>query len=139
MAMTVDEARAYVAQNHRGALTTQMANGRPQLSLVVYAVEPTTGQIQMSVTKPRVKTKNVRRDSRVSLLVLGENFYQYVVAEGRASLIEDNPVPALRRVYEAVQGKPHPDWAEFDAVMVRDERVVLCIDVDRYYPVAPAG
>lgn len=128
------EARDYVARNHRGVLTTQMRDGRPQLSLVVYAVDD-DGIIKMSVTRPRAKTRNARRDPRVSLLVLGDNFYQYVVAEGNARIIDDDPIPTLRRIYEKVQGKPHPNWQEFDEAMVRDERCVLCVDVERYYPV----
>lgn len=131
--MNEAEARDYIAQNHRGVLTTQMRNGRPQLSAVAYALDH-DGLIKISVTEDRAKTKNVRRDPRVSLLVLGDNWYRYVVVEGTGYIQDENPVPDLRRVYEMVRGEPHPDWAEFDAAMVRDRRVLLCIRIDRLYP-----
>src|SRR5438128_1847264 len=133
--MTEAEAREYVAKNHRGVLTTQMRNGRPQLSSISYAVDH-DGLIKISVTEDRSKTKNVRRDPRVSLLVLGDNFYEYVVVEGTARIQDENPVPDLRRVYEMIQGKPHPNWAEFDEAMVRDRRVLMHIPIDRLYPIS---
>ena len=49
-------------------------------------------------------------------------------------MVEDDPVPLLRHVYERIRGAPHPNWDEFDAAMIRDGRVVLTITVDRIYP-----
>ena len=39
---------------------------------------------------------------------------------------------ALRHYYRKVRGE-HPDWAEYDAAMVQDERLLLSISVDRAY------
>ncbi|MGE3912379.1 MAG: PPOX class F420-dependent oxidoreductase, partial [Chloroflexota bacterium] len=58
----------------------------------------------------------------------------YLVVEGTCTVIEDDPLPVLRRIYERIRGEAHPDWAEFDAAMIRDGRVVLAITVDRMYP-----
>ena len=58
-----------------------------------------------------------------------------MVVEGTASIVEDAPGPHLRHVYRGVTGTEHPDWADFDAAMVRDGRVALCLTVDRLYPV----
>ena len=69
------------------------------------------------------------------MTALGENWYEYVVVEGTGRIVEDDPVPLLRHVYRGVTGTEHPDWAEFDAAMVRDGRVVLVIAIDRLYPV----
>ena len=131
--MTEAEARDYIARNHRGVLATQMRNGRPQLSHISYAVDH-DGLIKISVTQSRAKTRNVRRDPRVSMAGVGDNWYQYVVVEGTAHIHDENPIPDLRRIYEMIQGKPHPNWAEFDEAMVRDERCLLCIRIDRLYP-----
>jgi hypothetical protein len=42
----------------------------------------------------------------------------------------------LRRIYEMIAGKPHPDWAEFDDAMVREGRVLLSLAIERLYPLA---
>lgn len=133
--MTRDEALAYVRRSHRGVLATLKRDGRPQLSNVAYLLDD-DGVIKISVTRDRAKTRNVRRDPRVSMTVIGDNWYEYVVVEGTGRIIDDDPIPLLRHVYRGVTGGDHPNWAEFDAAMVRDERAVLAITVDRLYPIA---
>ena len=133
--MNWEEALAHLRVNHRGVLATLKRDGRPQLSHVAYMLDD-DGAIKISVTEDRAKTRNARRDPRVSLSVVGENWYQYVVAEGMATIVDVDPVPLLRHVYEAVSGKPHPNWQEFDEAMVRDRRVVLTISMDRLYPLS---
>ena len=132
--MDHDAAMEYVRSNHHGVLATIKRDGRPQLSHVSYMVDD-DGQIKISVTQDRAKTRNARRDPRVSLSVIGDDWYRYVVAEGTAILVEDDPA-LLRHVYRGVTGGEHPDWADYDAAMVRDGRLVLCIAIERLYPLA---
>ena len=134
--MNHDQALDFVRRNHRAVLATLKRDGRPQLSNVAYLLDD-DGAIKISVTRDRAKTRNVRRDPRVSMTALGDDWYEYVVVEGTGRIVEDEPVPLLRHVYRGVAGTEHPDWAEFDAAMVRDGRVVLVIAVDRLYPVDP--
>ena len=131
--MNRDAALDYVRRNHRGVLATLKRDGRPQLSHVAYLLDD-DGLVKISVTRDRAKTRNARRDPRIALSVVGPNWYEYVVVEGTAHLIEDDPLPLLRHVYVGVTGKEHPDWAEFDEAMVRDGRLVLAFSVDRLYP-----
>jgi PPOX class probable F420-dependent enzyme len=131
--MDRDSALGYIGANRRGVLVTLKRDGRPQISYVAYLLDD-DGEVKISVTKDRAKTRNVLRDPRVSLSVVGPNWYEYVVVEGMGRIIEEGALPVLRRVYEGVSGKPHPDWADFDAAMVRDGRVVLSIAIERLYP-----
>ncbi len=131
--MNRDHALDHVRRNHRGVLATIKRDGRPQLSNVAYLLDD-DGDVKISVTRDRAKTRNVRRDPRVAMTVVGDNWYEYVVVEGAAYLIEDDPLPLLRHVYRGVTGTEHPDWDEFDAAMVRDGRVVLAITIERMYP-----
>ena len=126
----------FIAQSSRAVLATIKRDGRPQLSNVSYTLDE-DGRIKISVTRDRAKTRNLQRDPRASLLVLGENWYQYLVVEGTAE-IQDGPetLAELRRVYERITGRPHPNWAEFDEAMVRDGRVVLALTIDRLYPLS---
>ncbi len=131
--MNREQALAYVGRNHRGVLATLKRDGMPQLSPVAYLLDD-DGEVKISVTHDRAKTRNIRREPRVAMSVVGENWYEYVVVEGRARIVEDDPVPLLRHVYRGVRGEGHPDWREFDEAMVRDDRVVLVIAIDRVYP-----
>jgi PPOX class probable F420-dependent enzyme len=131
--MNQDQAMEYVAANHRGVLATLKRDGRPQLSHVAYMLDD-DGLIKISVTKVRAKTRNAIRDERVSLSIIGDDWYRYVVIEGRAQIIEDDPLPLLRHVYVGISGKEHPNWQEFDEAMVRERRVVMAISIDQMYP-----
>jgi PPOX class probable F420-dependent enzyme len=130
--MTEAEARAFVARHHRAVLATIKRDGRPQLSNIVYALDD-DGRIKISTTATRAKTYNVRRDPRVSLAVQGDTWQEYLVVEGTAEILEGNVLADLRRVYEKIRG-PHPNWAEFDAAMIRERRLLLAITIERFYP-----
>jgi uncharacterized protein len=131
--MNYDEALKYIAENNHGVLATIKRDGRPQMSNISYTLDD-DGLIKISVTEDRAKTKNARRDPRVSMTVIGDNWYQYVVVEGTAGFIDTDPLPALRHVYERVAGNPHPDWEEFDQAMIDERRIVMTISIDRLYP-----
>ena len=132
--MTEDEARAFVARFHQGVLATIKRDGRPQLSNISYALDERDGLIKISTGRARAKVKNARRDPRVSMSVQGENWHQYLVVEGKAELYEDDPIPALRELYQMIRGAPHPNWAEFDEAMRAQQRLIFAIRIERMYP-----
>lgn len=133
--MNQAEALSYLRENSRAVLSTIKADGRPQLSLVDYGLDA-DGLIRIQTTRPAAKTKNSQRDPRVSLSVIGENWYQYIVVEGVAGFIEDNPLHALRETYQLIAGQPHPDWEEFNQAMIDEQQVVMTIDIERLYPLS---
>jgi len=131
--MTHDEALDFIRKNTHAVLATIKRDGRPQMSHISYALDD-DGRIKVSVTRDRAKTHNLRRDPRATLSIVAENWHDYLVVEGTCDVIEENVLLELRRVYERIRGAPHPNWEEFDAAMVRDNRVILSISVDRMYP-----
>jgi PPOX class probable F420-dependent enzyme len=132
--MNADQALDFVARNHRAVLATIRRDGRPQLSSVSYALDQ-DGRIKISVTRDRAKTRNLQRDPRATLEILGDDWYQNILVDATTE-IQDGPtvLADLRRVYQLIRGEPHPDWAEFDAAMVRDDRVLLALTIERLYP-----
>src|SRR5579872_605517 len=96
--MDLTSALTFVRSRHQGVVVTIRANGRPQLSNIFY-VSDDDGTLRVSITETRAKTANIRRDPRVSLYVLGDNFFQWVVLECAAEL---SPVAA----------DPHDDTVE---------------------------
>jgi PPOX class probable F420-dependent enzyme len=136
-----DRLLALLADHHHGVVTTLKRDGRPQLSNVSYTFDPGRRLIRVSITDGRAKTKNLRRDPRVSFYVSAPGFRAYVVAEGTAELTSVTTVPSdatadeLVEVYRAIAGE-HPDWDEYRSAMVEDSRLVLRIPVTRVYGMA---
>lgn len=121
-----------------GALVTLKADGRPQISNVIYGFDGGGQLFTISVTDTRAKTTNLRRDPRVSLHVSAADGWSYAVAEGRAELSppasdpHDSTVVGLALLYEKLQGE-HPDWDEFRSAMIHERRILLTIRVERVY------
>ena len=76
---------AVISGNSLGVLSTIKRDGRPQLSNVSYYFDPRNVAIQVSVTEPRAKTRNLRRDARASIHVGADDGWAYAVAEGDAT------------------------------------------------------
>ena len=68
-----------------GKLATAMKDGSPQVTPVWYMLEG--GRILVNTTTGRVKYFNIRRDSRVCLLV--DDGYPYVIMFGRARIAKE--------------------------------------------------
>jgi PPOX class probable F420-dependent enzyme len=136
--MELTEALEFVGARQQGVLATIRANGRPQLSNILY-IPGEDGLQRISVTDTRAKTKNMRRDPRVSLYVLGDSFWQFVVLEATAELSpvaadpHDDTVEQLVAYYRAGRGEEHPDWDEFGATWVADGRLIVTLHPEHAY------
>ena len=141
--MDLTDALDFVRPRRQGVLTTIRANGRPQLSNIMFVTRD-DGSIMISVTDDRAKTRNLRRDPRASLYVLGDNFWQYVVLEAVAELSpvaadpHDATVDLLVEYYKGGLGE-HEDWEEYRAAMVKDRRLVLTLRPERAYGLGAQG
>ncbi|HLU32382.1 MAG TPA: PPOX class F420-dependent oxidoreductase [Acidimicrobiia bacterium] len=134
--MDVSRALEFARELSKGVLLTINADGTPQASNVLYAV--LDDAVHVSVTDSRVKTRNVRRDPRAAMHISSDDFWSWVVLEGRVELSDVTRRPGdeagafLRQVYEAIAG-PHPDWDDYDRAMIEDERLVLSVVVENAY------
>jgi PPOX class probable F420-dependent enzyme len=137
-----DKLLALIADNSLGVLATIKSDGRPQMSNVTYHFDPRALAVEISVTEPRAKTRNLRRDPRASLLVSSEDGWSYAVAEGDAVLSapaaapDDDTVESLITLYRNVAGE-HPDWDEYRQAMVVDRRVLLRLPISHLYGMPP--
>jgi PPOX class probable F420-dependent enzyme len=136
--MELAESLEFVGARQQGVLATIRANGRPQLSNILY-IPGEDGLQRISVTDSRAKTANLRRDPRASLYVVGDTFWQFVVVEATAELSavaadpHDDPVEQLVAYYRAGRGEEHPDWDEFRATMVADGRLIVTLHPEHAY------
>lgn len=126
------------ATRRGGSLITLKRDGRPQASVVTHAFDPEARTLRISVTEPRAKTRNLRRDPRASYLVTSENLRAYAVGDGIAQLTapaadpHDATADALVELYRSIAGE-HPDWDDYRKAMVADQRVVLTLPLDHVY------
>jgi PPOX class probable F420-dependent enzyme len=132
--MDLPEALDFVRANHRAVLATRRADGRPQLSPVVAAVDD-DDHVVVSTRETAMKTHNVRRVPSVSLCVLSDAFFgAWAQLDGTATVVS---LPAamepLVDYYRRVAGE-HPDWDEYRAAMQREQRVLLRIAVTQAGP-----
>jgi PPOX class probable F420-dependent enzyme len=132
-----------VANQKRGVLVTLKRDGRPQLSTVAYAYDAERATIRISVTDTRAKTRNLRRDPRCSFFVNSGDMGPYAVLEGTAQLTpvttdpHDASAEELVAVYRAISGE-HPDWDEYRAAMITDQRLVVSFVIEYAYGFAPS-
>jgi len=132
--MDHDAALAFVASHHRAVLATWRRDGGVQMSPVLAGVDA-EGRVVVSTRETAMKTRNLRRDPRASLVVLTEGFFgSYVQLEGRVEVLSlPEALEPLVDYYRRVAGE-HPDWDEYRAAMRAERRVLLRLAVERVGP-----
>lgn len=137
-----DKLLALISGNSLGVLATIKQDGRPQLSNVSYHFDARAVALLVSVTEPRAKTRNLRRDPRASVHVSSDDGWAYAVAEGTVTLTppamtpNDDTVEALIGLYRSIAGE-HSDWDDYRRAMVEDRRVLLTMPISHLYGMPP--
>jgi PPOX class probable F420-dependent enzyme len=132
--VTPDEARAFVRDNHQAVLATFRRDGRPQLSPVAAGIDD-EGRVEISSRQTAMKVKNLRRDPRISLCLLGPHWYaQWGQVEGTAEIVDQpEALDLLVGYYRRISGE-HPDWDEYRQAMIDEKRVLVRFAIDRAGP-----
>jgi PPOX class probable F420-dependent enzyme len=132
--MDIHEAISFVRGNSHAVLSTVRRDGTPQLSPVTVGADP-EGRVIISSRQTAIKTKNLRRDPRAYLAVFSDQFYgPWVQISGPAEIVDlPDAMDILVEYYRSISGE-HPDWDEYRAAMVRDQRCVLRITPEQVGP-----
>ena len=80
--MELDKARDFIREHHRAVMATRRADGAPQMSIVAANVDD-DGRVVVSTRETAVKTKNLRRDPRVSFCILPDDGWSGPLDPGR--------------------------------------------------------
>jgi PPOX class probable F420-dependent enzyme len=140
--MDFAKALQFAVEHRNGVLTTLKRDGRPQLSNITYHLDD-DDVFRISVTATRAKYRNMVRDPRISLHIARPDFWAYAVFEGDADLSpvakdpHDATVDELVALYRAVGGE-HPNWDEYRAAMVSDQRLVVRLRPTHVYGMLPS-
>ncbi len=132
-----DKLLGIIAGSRQGVLATIAADGRPQLSNVLYVWDAGERVARISTTADRAKARNLSRDPRAALHVSGGHFWQYVVADGPVTLSDVASEPgdeatrellAMHAVHFGAQ-----DEEDFFGKMIAAGRLVVRLHVQRVY------
>ncbi|MHC3424696.1 PPOX class F420-dependent oxidoreductase [Streptomyces sp. DT18] len=129
----------FVRPRHHAILLTRRADGSPQGSPLTCGVDD-SGRIVVSTYPERAKTRNARRDPRVSILVLSDDFGgPWVQVDGTAEVIDaPDSVEPLVEYFRNISGE-HPDWDEYRAAMIKRGKSIIRVTPTRWGPVATGG
>lgn len=129
----------FLRPRHHALLLTRRNDGEPQLSPVSAGVD-LQGRVVIATYPHRAKVINARRDARVSLCVLSDDFDgAWVQVDGVAQVLDlPEALDAFVDYYRSIAGE-HPDWDEYRAAMIRQGKSLLRVTIERWGPVATGG
>jgi PPOX class probable F420-dependent enzyme len=126
-----DVARDVLDGPHIAAIATSNADGRPQSSLIFVKRDGDT--VVFSTIKGRLKTRNMARDPRVSLLVVDKGQNRYLEIRGRVEITDDPEKRLLYEMYDrymdGIAPPPEPDA----------ERLIVRITAQKVYQFPPVA
>jgi PPOX class probable F420-dependent enzyme len=129
----------FLRPRHRAIVVTRRKDGSPQMSPVSFGVDA-QGRIVIATYPQRAKIRNARRDPKVSVCVISDDWNDpYVQVDGTAEVLD---LPAalepLVDYFRVISGE-HPDWDEYREAMRRQGKCLLRITPERWGPVATGG
>jgi PPOX class probable F420-dependent enzyme len=129
-----DDAREFVASNHRAVLITRRSSGGLQTSPVLVGVDG-EGMLVISTREGAYKTRNLRRDSTAVLCVLSDGFFgRWLQIEGSARVVSlPAAMDGLVDYYRGISGE-HPDWDDYRHAMEHQRRVLVRVSIDTVGP-----
>ncbi|HEV7653642.1 MAG TPA: PPOX class F420-dependent oxidoreductase [Mycobacteriales bacterium] len=131
--MDVPEALEFLRQHHHGVLSVTRADGKAQLSPVDATVDE-NGQVVISSRETAYKVKSLRARPYGAFCGFTDRFFgQWVQVEGPVRVISlPDAMEPLVNYYRSIAGE-HPDWDDYRAAMVADQRVLLTLRLDHVY------
>ena len=129
----------FLRPRHHALLLTRRRDGEPQLSPVSAGVDG-EGRVVVATYPQRAKTANARRDPRVSLCFLSDDWDgAWVQVDGTAEVLDlPEALEPFVDYYRSIAGE-HPDWDDYRAAMQRQRKSLLRVTIERWGPVATGG
>jgi PPOX class probable F420-dependent enzyme len=140
--MEFGDVKHFFQGNHRGVINTFRNDGTAQTSIVVCGASPFDGDdapIFVTVRGTSYKVRNLRRNPRCNVMAVAEDWRQFAVVEGIATLTDYHNTEAedmrvrLRDAFMACGDNEHPNWEEYDQAMVAQDAVIVVVQPERVY------
>lgn len=133
--MEIAEAQSFLSKHHRGVLVTRKRDGSLQMSPVSPGIDA-EGRVIITTRETAYKTKNIRRDARVSLCVFADAFHgsNWIQINGRAEVLSlPEAMEPLTEWHRRVKGE-HPNWTDYRQTMERQRRVLVRVAIESAGP-----
>ena len=129
----------FIRPRHHAILMTTRRDGRPQASPNTCGVDA-EGRIVISTYPERAKTRNARRDPRVSVVVLSDDWNgPWVQVDGTAEVLDlPDALEPLVEYFRCISGE-HSDWDEYRAAMRQQGKCLIRMTIARWGPIATGG
>jgi PPOX class probable F420-dependent enzyme len=134
-----DQLLEFLRPRHHAVLLTTRRDGRPQSSPSTCGLDA-EGRIVISTYPERAKVHNIRRDPRVSVCVLSDEWNgPWVQVDGTAEVIDlPDALEPLVEYFRSISGE-HPDWDEYRKAMQDQGKSLIRITIDGWGPIATGG
>lgn len=134
-----DQLLEFVRRRHHAMLITTRRDGRPQASPNTCGLD-SEGRIVISTYPERAKVRNIRRDPRVSVCVLSDEFGgAWVQVDGTAEVLDlPEALEPLVEYFRAISGE-HPDWDEYRQAMRDQGKSLIRVTIESWGPIATGG
>jgi PPOX class probable F420-dependent enzyme len=104
-----DKQRKFLEQPFVGTLTTLRDDGSPHSTIVW--VDTDTDEVLFNTAAGRAKERHLRRDPRVSLLVVDpEDTYRWLAVSGKAELTTEGADDQIDKLAKKYLGKDEYPW-----------------------------
>ena len=129
----------FLRPRHHAVLLTRKKNLESQLSPVSAGIDA-QGRVVIATYPQRAKVINARRDPRVSMCFLSDDWNgAWVQVSGDAEVLElPDALEPFVDYYRSIAGE-HPDWEEYKAAMVAQGKILLRVTIQRWGPIATGG
>jgi len=133
--MEIADAQKFLQENHRACIAVRQKDGWPQMTLVTPGIDA-EGRVIITSRGTTYKLKHLRRDSRVSMLIFGEQYSgsKFVQIHGTAEIIDlPEAMDMLIYWYKQLRGE-HKNWDEYRKQMVDQKRAIIRVKIDKVGP-----
>ena len=133
--MTPEERKAFLREHRLAIVGAERKEAPPQLSPVYYVMDG--DDLLISTTATRAKAKVIRRNSPVSVCVLGEQPpFPYLTVYGRGRIETEDVVDVMMAVGGAMAGNPLPESVRptIEERAKKEQRVVLRVTPESFFP-----
>ena len=133
--MTPDQAREFVANNHRAVMITRRSAGGLQTSPVTVGID-SDGKVVISSRETAYKVRNLHRHPTATLCVFTDNFFgPWIQIDGTTEIV---PLPhamdgLIDYYYRRISGE-HPNRDDYRRAMVDQQRVLIRLTIDTVGP-----
>ncbi|UQU68029.1 PPOX class F420-dependent oxidoreductase [Couchioplanes caeruleus] len=134
-----EELLEFLRPRHHAILMTTRRDGRPQSSPNTCGLDA-QGRIVISTYPERAKAANIRRDPRVSVCVLSDDFGgAWVQVDGTAEVLDlPEALEPLVEYFRVISGE-HPDWDEYRQAMRDQGKSLIRVTIESWGPIATGG